>query len=150
VAKDTAGNIILVPKLEIDNTEVERIAPSPATEEELIKNPPKQKDLFSKLKAELMRDGTENYITGCTSRFRKNRVFALVNLGKNKIRLRLRVGMGVVSDPDFKYGKQCDSDWGTIIIREPNELPDKVKGWIEIARNFSPSNEDEAEINDIA
>ncbi len=143
VSKDTAGNIVLIHKLEVDNSDVERIPQPPSTEEELIRRAPRYKETYFILKSELLKDGTEMYITGRTIRFRKSRVFALVNIGKHKIRLRLRAGIGNIADPDFKYGKQGQSHWGTITFR--NELPDKVKEWISNAREFIPIKEEEIE-----
>lgn len=45
VARDTAGKIIVIPKLEIDNTEVERGPRVSASEDELLKKFPHLHDL---------------------------------------------------------------------------------------------------------
>ncbi len=148
VANDTAGNTILVPKLEVDNSEVERGPRVSATEEELLKRYPKQTDLFAQLKVELTKNGAEAYIKGRTFRFRKHRVFALVRLRNNHTRLQLHVGRGHVSDPEFKYAKKGASDWGAIILTPDIKIPEKVKQWIEAAREFIPTKIDEEDDNE--
>lgn len=151
VAKDTAGNAILIPKSEVDNTEVERGPRISATEEELLRKFPNLQDLFSSLKPELCRNGAENYVTGRTFRFRKHRVFAIVQLRRAHLRLRLRVGQGKVNDPDFKYAKKGASDWGAVNLSPSESIPEKVKGWIEESREFMSSKieeDDDIEIED--
>ena len=145
VAKDTAGKIILIPKLEVDNTEVERGPRIPATEGELLNKYGHLQELFNSLKAELEKNGAEGYITGRTFRYRKHRVFAYVRLRQNYIRLGLRVGVGKVDDVDFKYGRKGASDWGSVTLSPAKGVPDKVKAWIDTAREFKSSRADEDE-----
>lgn len=146
VAKDTAGNAVLIPKLEVDNTDVDRVPQPSVTEDELSKKFPKQVELFAVLKEELLKNNAQSYIRGRTFRFRKNRVFAQVLLKQDVTRLKLRAGVGNINDPEFKYYKKGTSDWGIVILRPADGLPEKVKGWIEIARELTPNKaEDEGE-----
>ena len=137
VATDTAGNAILIPKLEVDNSDVERGPRVSASEDELLKKFPHLQELFQNLKAELGKNEAEGYITGRTFRCKKHRVFAYIRLRKKFIRLGLRVGVGNVDDPDFKYGKKGASDWGSVSLSPSNGVSDKVKTWIEICASSS-------------
>ncbi len=143
VAKDTAGKVILIPRLEVDNTEVERGPRVSPTEGELLKKYPHLQDLYYGAKAELEQKGAEGYITGRTYRCRKHRVFAYIRLRQNHIYLGLRVGIGKIDDPDFKYRKKGASDWGSVALSPLAAIPDKVKNWIDIAREFKPAQRDE-------
>jgi hypothetical protein len=51
--------------------------------------------------------------------------------------LELRIGRGTVSDPDFKYWRQGEHDWGYTHVMPGKNLPPKVIEWIDKARNFS-------------
>ncbi len=125
-----------VPKLEVDNTVVERGPRIPANEEELLKKYPHLQDLFDGLKAEMEKNGGEGYITGRTYRCKKHMVFGYGRLRQTFIRLGLRVGTGKVNDPEFKYRRQGASDWGSVALSPSKGIPDKVKNWIDIAREF--------------
>jgi hypothetical protein len=145
VAKDTAGKVVLIPKLEVDNTEVETGVGVPATEAELLKKHPDLQDLFYGLKAELEKNGAKGYMTGRTYRCKKHRSFANTRLRQHFIRLQLRVGIGSVDDPEFKYEKKGASEWGSVALWPSKGIPDKVKNWIDIAREFMPTQLDEDE-----
>lgn len=151
VALDTSKNAILIPKVEVDNTEIERGPQISISEDELVRKFPEQSGLFNTLKAELNQNGAESYVKGRAIRFRKHRVFALVFIRKDHIRLRLLAGVGNINDPDFKYGRKGISNWGAVMLNTKNGLPEKVKQWIDIAREFVPSkadDEDEIEVNE--
>ena len=148
VAKDTAGKIIVIPKLEVDNTDVERPVRVSATEEELVKKRPHLQELFYSLKTEIVKNDAQQYITGRTFRYKKHRVFGSIKLRKHFIRLVLRVGKGKIDDPDFKYFKGGASNFGSITLRPGKAVPEKVKQWIDLAREFKSSTkleEDEPE-----
>lgn len=153
VALDTGKNAILIPKVEVDNTDIERGPQISMSEEELIRKFPEHAGLFNILKAELVQNGAESYVKGRAIRFRKHRVFALVFIRKGHIRLRLLAGKGNINDPDFKYARKGTSNWGTVTLNSKNGLPEKVKQWIDIAREFVPSkseDDDEIEVNEEA
>jgi hypothetical protein len=135
VAKDTANKVILVPKLELDNRDIELPPPPIATEAELLAKRPHLKEMFYILKSYLEKDGATCYTTARSFRFKKDRVFAIAHLRKDYIKLGLRVGQGIVSDPNFKYRKQGSSNWGYTEIYPNKDLGNKVLEWMEIARN---------------
>lgn len=60
LAKDTAGQLVLVPKLEVDNTDVEGRIPQPATEIDLLHKHPHLQDLFRKLRVQLETGGASS------------------------------------------------------------------------------------------
>ena len=138
VARDTANKVVLVPKLELDNGEVEpevgREAPSEA---ELLKKHPNLQEIFTSLKSLLEKDGAYGYTTARSRavRFKKARVFAKAHFQKNHVLLELRVGKGKVSDTDFKYWQKGQSSWGWAHVYPSKGIPDKLAKWIELARN---------------
>lgn len=136
VAKDTANNIIVVPRLEVDNGEVEQLMRSAVPESELIKKHPNLQEIFARLKSQLETDGATGYTTSRSFRFKKERVFAKAKFRKKYIQLELRVGKGTVSDNDFKYWRQGESSWGYTSIYPTSELSPKVIDWISKARIF--------------
>ena len=130
----------------VDNTEVERGLRISSTEDELLKKRPHLQELFYGLKDEILKNDAEQYITGRTIRYKKHRVFGSIRLRKNYIRLVLRVGRGKVNDLDFKYLKSGTSNTGAVTLSPGKPIPEKVKQWIDIAREFKSSpkvNEDE-------
>jgi predicted transport protein len=131
----------------LDNSEIERGPRVSASEDEIVRKFPHLQELFQNLKAELNKNAAEQYITGRTFRYKKHRVFAYIRLRKNYTRLGLRVGVGKIDDPDFKYKKKGASDWGSVNLSPSKVISDKVKEWIEIAREFKPTKtaEDENE-----
>lgn len=137
VARDTSNNIVLVSKLEIDNSEVEPQIRQLVSESELLKKHPHLQEAFNNLRAYLEKDGTFSYAAARSFRFKQNRVFAKVYFQKKYIRLELRVGESKIVDPDFKYWRQGASDWGYTYVYPSTAIPEKIINWIEIARNFS-------------
>jgi hypothetical protein len=136
VARDTGNNIILVPKLEVDNSEVEPQMRQLVSEGELLKKHPHLQQAFNNLRSYLEKDGTVSYAAARSFRFKKNRVYATAHFQKKHIRLELCVGEKNVTDPDFKYWRQGASHWGYTYIYPSAAISDKIKNWIEIARNF--------------
>ncbi|HXG07324.1 MAG TPA: endonuclease NucS domain-containing protein [Nitrososphaera sp.] len=145
VARDTGNNIVLVPKLEVDNAEIEPQIREVATEAELLKKHPHLQEVFNDLRAHLEKDGAFSYTTARSFRFKKDRVFAITRFRKRYIQLELRVGKGKVTDPDFKYWRQGESSWGYTYIYPSKGIPDKITSWIEIARNFTGEAEEDEE-----
>lgn len=143
VARDTANNVVLVPKIVLDNEDVELQAREVTSEAELLKKHPHLHDVVANLKAHIERDGAYSYTTARSFRFKKERVFAKAHFRKDYVLLELRVGKGVVSDPDFKYWRQGESPWGWTHIYPSNGISDKVFKWIEFARSFASATEDE-------
>jgi hypothetical protein len=132
VARDTANNVILVPKLEVDNGEVEQVRET-TSEADLLKKHPHFQDLINSLKALFEKDGAYCYTTARSFRFKKDRVFAKAHLRKDRILLELRVGKGKVSDPDFRYWRQGESNWGWTHVYPSKVIPEKVTKWAELA-----------------
>ena len=147
VARDTSNNIVLVPKLEVDNSEVEPEMRQLVSEGELLKKHSHLQDVFNNLKIYLEKDGTHSYATSRSFRFKKNRVFAKVSFKKKYILLELRVGKNKIVDSDFKYWRQGASDWGYAYVYPTQSIPEKIIRWIELARTFS--NESEIEVNEV-
>ncbi len=147
VAKDTAGNVILVPKLEVDNSEVEVAIRSATSEGELLKDHPHLEATFLSMKKLLEADSTVSYATGRSLRFKKERVFAVVRFRKKHIQLELRAGEGIIQDKDFKYWRKGNSPWGYINIAPTKAISQKISEWIEIARDAASGgvNQDDME-----
>jgi hypothetical protein len=136
VAKDTGNNVIIVPRLEVDNSDVEQVMRSAIPESELIKKHPHLQEIFIRLKAQLEKDGVIGYTTSGSFRFKKERVFAKARFRKKYIQLELRVGKGAVKDDEFKYWKQGESSWGYTYIYPEKELSPKLIDWINKARLY--------------
>jgi hypothetical protein len=145
VARDTSNNVVLVPKLEVDNAEIEPQIREVVTESELLKKHPHLQEVFNDLRAHLEKDGAFSYTTARSFRFKKDRLFAITRFRKKYIQLGLRVGQGKVTDPDFKYWRQGESSWGYTYIYPSKGISDKVVNWIEIARNFTGETEEDEE-----
>jgi hypothetical protein len=137
VARDTGNNIVLVPKLEVDNNEVEPQVRQLVSEDELLKKHPHLQETFRNLRPYLETDGVHSYTIANAFRFKKDRAFASVFFTKKYIRLELGVGKNKVADPDFNYWRQGASDWGYTYIYPSTNISEKVINWIEIARRLS-------------
>lgn len=148
IARDTAEKLVLVPKLEVDNTEVEGRVPEVASESDLLNKHPHLQELFRKLREPLEKEGTTSYTTPKSFRFKKNRVFAKLRFRKKYIQLELRVGRGRVMDQDFTYWRGGESSWDYVHVYPSNSLPEKVIDWIDRARNFvtQPATDGEDEV----
>jgi len=150
VAHDTAGKLVMVRKFEVDNSEIERLIPEVKTEEEILKKHSNLQELFALLRGELAKDGTQEYTTANSFRFKKNTVFAKLHFRKKNILLELKVGQRKVTDKEFKYWREGESESGWAKIYQGKTLPENVVKWIEIARNFSSQSagEDEETVED--
>jgi len=136
IARDTAEKLILVPRIEVDNTDVESRVSEPTSESELLDKHPHLQETFRKLRPQLVRDGATSYTTSKSFRFKTNKIFAKLRLKKKFIQLELRVGKGAVSDPAFTYRRAGESSWGYVNIYPSNLLLDRLDEWIEHARVF--------------
>ncbi len=149
VARDTSNNVVVVPRLEVDNSDVEPQVRGAIPESELLARHPHLREAFEALRIYLERDGAVGYTTRRSFRFRKERVFAKVHFQKKHLLLELLVGRGKVSDSDFQYWRQGESSWGYTHVRPSGVIPEKVVGWIDLARNYvaakAESEEDEEE-----
>lgn len=143
VARDTSGNIILVPKLEVDNGDIEPQVREPTTEGELLKKHPHLQQTINNLKLFLEKDGAYSYTTARSFRFKKDRVFAKAHFQKDCVLLELSVGKGKVSDSDFKYWRQGESSWGYTHIYPSIGVSEKVAEWIDLARSSVGVTEDD-------
>jgi Endonuclease NucS len=142
VARDTANKVVLVPKLEVDNGDVEGPIRETISEAELLKKHAHLQELVSNIKTLLEQDGASSYTTVRSLRFKKDRLFARAHFRKSNMLLELRVGKGTVSDPDFKYWKQGESSWGYTHLYPSRPIPEKVAKWVEMARNAASAGED--------
>jgi hypothetical protein len=136
IARDSAQKLVLVPRLEADNTDVERPIPVPISEPELWNKHPDLRDLFHEIRTHLEKDGASGYATAKSFRFKKVHLFSKVRFRKKCIRLDLRVGMRAVEDPDFTNLRSGDSNWGYVYLYPSNVVPEKVIAWIDLARRF--------------
>jgi hypothetical protein len=143
VAHDTAGKLVLVPKLEVDNSEIEPPIPEVKSEADILKKYPQLQQLFSSLREELEKDGASGYTTAKSFRFKKIKIFAKLHFRKKYIMLELRVGQRKITDNEFVYWRGGESQWGYVYIFPGNAIPDKVVKWIEIAKNYSAQSQEE-------
>ncbi|MFN3476797.1 MAG: DUF5655 domain-containing protein, partial [Candidatus Methylomirabilales bacterium] len=131
-----SGDILIVPKIEVDNTEVDVAPETPRPEEELIKDHPQLAALYRELRNIIASfPEVEVYTTSRAIRFRQKRVFAKVSFRKNYIFLELRVGPGVSSER-FKYWRRGASPWGYLKISSKDQLDGELKSLIEKAYSF--------------
>lgn len=150
VAHDTAGKLVLVPKLEVDNSEIEPSIPEVASEGEILKKYPHLQETFSLLRAELEKDGAHGYTTAKSVRFKKDTVFAKLHFRKKYIQLELRVGQRKITDNEFTYWRKGESSWGYTYIYPTKSISEKVINWIGIALNYSKNlSPEEAELEEI-
>jgi hypothetical protein len=145
VALDTAKKTVLVPKLEIDNNEVESQIPGSVTEMDILNKHPHLLDVFNKLKPHLVIDGVVTYTRGNSFRYKRGRLFAKLRFRQKYIQLELRVGKGAVKDADFKYWRQGESPWGYTYIYPSKGVSDKLAQWIAAAQNLANESETEEE-----
>lgn len=145
VAHDTAGKLVLVPKLEVDNSEIEPLIPEVKTEAEILKKYPNLQEPFALLRAELAKDGAQGYTTARSVKFKKDTVFAKLHFRKKWIQIELKVGQRKVADKEFKYWREGESEWGWAKIYPGKTIPEKVVKWIEIAKNYSSQSAGEDE-----
>ena len=145
VAHDTAGKLVLVTKLEVDNSEIEPPIPEVKTEEEILKKYPHLHELFNLLRAELEKDGAHGYTTAQSVRFKKTAVFAKLHFRKKYIQLELRVGQRRITDNEFVYWRAGESPWGYVYVYPDKAIPENVVTWIGIARNYSAQSPGEDE-----
>ena len=150
VAHDTAGKLVLVPKLEVDNSEIEPPIPEVTSEGEILKKYPHLQETFALLRAELEKDGAHGYTTAKSVRFKKDTVFAKLHFRKKYIQLELRVGQRKIADNEFTYWRKGESSWGYTYIYPTKTIAENVINWIGIARNYSKDlSSEDAELEEI-
>jgi hypothetical protein len=150
VAHDTAGKLVLVPKLEVDNSEIERSIPGVTSEGEILKKYPHLQETYSVLRAELEKDSANCYTTAKSIRFKKDTVFAKLHFRKKYILIELRVGQKKITDSEFTYWRKGESSWGYTYIYPTKAISEKVVNWIDLARNYSKNlSPDDAELEEI-
>ena len=132
--KNEKGDIMIIPRIELDNTEREFVISEEVTEDEILKEYPSLSPLYSELKSYIVSFGdVESYMVGRNPRFRRRRVFASVWFTRKWISLELFVGKGTVESERFKYWKSGESDWGYVHINVKEGVSEELKGWIKKA-----------------
>ena len=132
--KDERGEVIIVPRISLDNTERVKIIEG-RSEEEILKESATLAPIYNELKKHIQSLGdVDFYMTsGETARFRGKRVFAEMWFGRKWVSLSVMVGKGKVDSPRFKYWRSGDSDWGYLHITGKEGLDDELKTWIKLA-----------------
>jgi hypothetical protein len=143
VSRDTNGAVVLVPKLEVDNSDVEAQVPEVASEAEVLRKNGHLVPVFEKVRAALRKDGTDEYPRPKGFNYKARRVYARAKFRQEYLFLELRVGRDVSGDPAFK-GRQ--GSWGYFHLYPHTEVPAKVFEWIEKARAYKASAGDEEEV----
>jgi len=115
--KDERGEVILVPRIELDNTERVKVTEG-RSEEEILKENASLAPLYQEIKKYILSLGdVDLYMTsGEAARFRAKRVFADMWFGRKWITLNLFVGQGKVDIPRFNYWRSGESDWSYLHI----------------------------------
>jgi hypothetical protein len=134
--EDEHGDILIIPKLELDNTERGFIIPEELTEDEILEEYDQHSLLYQELKNYIMSLGNVDfYIVGRSPRFRRKmgRLFANIWFARKWVSLELCVGKGTVKSDRFTYWKSGESDWGYVHLASKEELDDEVKTWIKKA-----------------
>lgn len=137
VTKDSENSYVLIPKMELDNSEVERPVSISSSEGEILGKHPHLNELFEKLRPFLEKDGTRTYTTKRSFAFKNERVFAKIRFRKRYLFLELRAGKNNIADNEFKYWRQGESSWGYTHLYPSKDIQQKVIDWIEIARNYA-------------
>jgi hypothetical protein len=134
--KNESGDILIIPRIELDNTEREFVIPPEISEDEILKEYAALSPLYQELKNYILSLGdVDSYITGRNPRFRRRtgRVFANVWFTRKWISLELFVGKGVIESERFTYWKSGESDWGYVHLTPKEGLDEEIKRWIKKA-----------------
>ena len=137
LTKGSKDEILFVPKLEVNNQEIERPVHPGSSEADILGRHPHLKDLFTSLRPHLEKEGVTAHTTSRSFQSKKERVFAKVHFRNKNILLELRVGRNQDNDTDFKYWKKGLSKWGYISLYPANEIPGKIIAVIETALAYS-------------
>jgi hypothetical protein len=131
--KIEGGDILIIPRIELDNTEREYIITEEVSEDEILNEYPSLSPLYQELKSYILSLGdVDSYITGRNPRFRRKtgRVFANIWFTRKWISLELFVGRGIIQSERFKYWKGGESDWGYVHLTPKEGLDEEIKTWI--------------------
>lgn len=134
--KHESGDVLLIPRFELDNTEIEFAVTEEASENEILEEYSAFSSLYQELKKYILSFGdVESYMTGTNPRFRRKtgRVFAIVGFTRNWINLTLFVGKGAIESERFTYWRKGDSDWGYVRLTPQKGLDEEIKTWIKKA-----------------
>lgn len=132
--KDEKGDILIIPRIELDNTE-RYVISEEVSEDEILREYPNLTPLYQEIKNYILSLGkdVESYMVGRSPRFRRRRVFANVWFTRKWISLELFVGQGTIKSERFKYWRSGESDWGYVHITPKEGLNEEVKDWIKKA-----------------
>lgn len=136
IIKHESGEILLIPRIELDNTEREFVISEEVSEDEILKEYTTFAPLYQELKNYMLSLGdVDAYMAGRNPRFRRKtgRVFATVWFTRKWISLELFVGKGAVESDRFTYWKSGESDWGYVHITPKEGLDEEIKAWIKKA-----------------
>lgn len=134
--KNESGDILIIPRIELDNTEREFVISEEVSEDEILKEYPMLSPLYQELKNYILSLGdVDSYMTGRNPRFRRRtgRVFANVWFTRKWISLELFVGKGAIQSERFTYWKGGESDWGYVHLTPKEGLNEEIKTWIKKA-----------------
>jgi len=134
--KNESGDILIMPRIELDNTEREFAISEEVTEDEILKEYAALSPLYQELKNYILSLGdVDSYMTGRNPRFRRRtgRVFANVWFTRKWISLELYVGKGAVESDRFTYWKSGESEWGYVHLTPKEGLNEEIKTWIKKA-----------------
>jgi hypothetical protein len=132
---DEKGDTLIVPRVELDNTERVEVGEE-LTESEIVRQYANLSDIYQDLKKYMLSlSEVESYISGRTVRFRRRRVFANAWFTRKWITLELFVGEGNVQSENFKYWRSGRSDWGYVHITPKEGLTHDIQSWIEKAHD---------------
>jgi hypothetical protein len=134
--KNESGDILMMPRIELDNTEREFAISEEVTEDEILKEYAALSPLYQELKNYILSLGdVDSYMTGRNPRFRRRtgRVFANVWFTRKWISLELYVGQGAVESDRFTYWKSGESEWGYVHLTPKEGMNEEIKTWIKKA-----------------
>ncbi len=131
--KNESGDILIIPRIELDNTEREFVISEEVSEDEILKEYNTLSPLYQEVKNYILSLGdVDFYMTGRNPRFRRRtgRVFANVWFTRKWISLELFVGKGAIENERFTYWKSGESDWGYVHLTPKEGLDEEIKTWI--------------------
>jgi len=136
VATQLGDEVIVVPKIELDNTEVEVVIEPHRSEDELLRDHQHLEPIYRKIRAAITEfPGVDVYTRARSIRFKASRVFAKLKFRKQYIFTELCTGPGI-SDDRFKYWRGGESPWGYLHIGREAHIDRSVKEWIERAYRY--------------
>jgi hypothetical protein len=134
--KNESGDTIIIPRIELDNTEREFVISEEVSEDEILKEYAALSSLYQELKNYILSLGdVDSYMTGRNPRFRRKtgRVFANVWFTRKWISLEIFAGKGAIENERFTYWKSGESDWGYVHLTPKEGIDEEIKAWIKKA-----------------